>query len=351
MTGTRYYSSPDKNVVRTEFDLPLIEAMYQRKGDLLRYFGLPGAEALDLRTWGHRLQYVAAVEFDRQRLVALEQRLDTYHSSIRYRTHHGDADKVILGNGSNRLEPDGRRSWRYVATMYRPDVGYVWDFDVVYLDYFGKFLPYDRGSRVVQNRALALRHLFAVHRQDAWQPWILMLTVESRLFGPPDRQQMRDYLLSAKAGAGPEVGRVLEHLLEGNLPRAVEAARLVQGTMAYVVSIAAANADVVVRPRGTIMYRGATDMPMLHLAYEIVPAGPLSVHQDVLPLLKAPILRVLDPTESPWFELVQDQPADQTQADVRSALDFLPPALLDAIVGTANQGTVVTTSEGLTSDG
>jgi len=331
-----YYSSSEKDLVRSEFERPLLEAIHQRRGRPLRYFGLPGEEALDLKAWGHLLDYVAAVEVFPNVLEALEQQLDTHYSNIRYRTHLGDADKVILGNGSWRREEGSGRFWRWVSTSQRKDVGSIWDFDVVYLDYFGKFLPYDRGGRQVRNRALALRRLFDPDRQDAWKTWLLMVCVESRLYGPQDRKQMRDYLGNVRGGAADPVADALDFLLESGLSRRFEAARLVHGTMAYIVSIAASNADVKVRPRGTIMYRGAGQTPMLHFAYEIESAGTLSGHQDPLPLLVAPFVQVRSPAGWPWFELVAEQQPGQTEAEVRAALDFLGADQVEAMVAGLN---------------
>lgn len=318
----QYESSPEKDIVRAQFDRPLIEASHRVKGQPLRYLGLPGEKALDLKTWGHLLEYIAAIEVDRDRMRALERHLDTHYSHIRYRTHLGDADRIILDNGSVR-EERGRREFRHVAVAHRPQRGYIWDFDVVYLDYFGKFLPYDRGSRPVQNRAQALRRLFDLDREDAWQPWLLMVTVESGLFGNRDRAQMRDFLAVERNRAAGGLAPILDYFLQTGLNRELEAARLVHGTLAYVISTAAANADVAVLPRPTVMYAGSRGLPMLHFAYHIVPTGTLTGHQQPLSLLRAPFVGIRHPVESPWFQLLHEQPQGLSEADIRSAFDFL----------------------------
>ena len=323
---TRYYSSEDKDLVRNKFDLPLVEAAARRKEGKIRYFGLPGINALDLQSWGRLCDYVAAVEFSPERFQAVKHVLRTQFGSIRHRAHLGDVDIVILRNKSG-LPPT-----EFVSTTNRLEAGYIWDFDVIYLDYFGKFLPYERGGVVVQNRANALRKLFAPDRQDAWQPWLLMLTVESRLFGPNDREQMRQFLSSSKEESDDETQQAIDFLLDETVSINEQAARLVHGTLSYILAVAAGNSDVRVCPKPTIRYRGANNTPMLHFAYEVTPAGLLSGSHPALPLLRSPLLKVRDDHAEPWFELLASQPPGQTESSLRATLDFLDEGQIEQIV-------------------
>ena len=323
---TQYYSSEDKDLVREKFDLPLVEAAARKKKRKIRYFGLPGEAALDLQSWGRLCDYVAAVEFSKKRFQTVKHVLRTQFSSIRHRAHLGDVDKVILRNKS------GQSRTEFVSTTNLPEAGYIWDFDVIYLDYFGKFLPYERGSAEVQNRANALRKLFALDRQDAWQSWLLMLTVESRLFGPDDREQMRQFLSASKKESDEENQQAIDFLLDETVSTNEQAARLVHGTLSYILAVAAGNSDVRVCPKPTIRYRGANNTPMLHFAYEMTPAGLLSGSHSALPLLRSPLLRVRDDHAEPWFELLPSQPPGQTKSSLRGTLDFLDEEQIEQIV-------------------
>ncbi len=314
---TQYYSSDDKDLVRDKFDLPLVEAVARRKEGKIRYFGLPGKDALDLQCWGRLCDYVAAVEFCPETFQTVKHVLRTQFSNIRHRAHLGDVDKVILRNKS------GSPPTEFVSTTHRPGAGYIWDFDVIYLDYFGKFLPYQHGGTVVRNRANALRKLFAPDRQDAWQPWLLMLTVESRLFGSSDREQMRQFLSTSKEESDEETQQAIDFLLDDTVSKNEQAARLVHGTLSYILAVAAGHSDVRVSPKPTILYRGANKTPMLHFAYEVTPAGLLSGSHPALPLLRSPLLRVRNDRAEPWFELLSSQPPGQTEAGLRATLDFL----------------------------
>ena len=321
-----FQSSQAKDLVRDKYDLPLVEAVARRKDGLIRYFGLPGAQALDLRSWGHLCEYVAAVEVFPDEFQRLKHQLRTQFGTIANRAHLGDVDQVILKNGS------GSPPSTFVSTTFNEDVGFIWDFDVVYLDYYGKFLPYDRGGRVVKNRARALRRLFASDRQDAWQPWLLILTIESRLFGSRDKGQMRQFLSVSREQADEETRTAIEYLLDDARSANEEAARLVHGTLSHIIAVAASNTDVKISPRPTVLYRGRNNTPMLHFAYEVSPSNILSGSHPVLPLIRSPFLRVRDDLAEPWFELLPSQPPGQSDSDLRATLDFLNDGQIEQIV-------------------
>jgi hypothetical protein len=324
----RFRSSDQKEVVRKEFQARLIRNFQKRKQSLLKYFGLPGDDALDLKEWGDIVEEVVAVEFHEGRLRLLRERLEISYSHIRCRTHHGDADNVILNNGS-----DSGSGWQYASEDYNIQAQcFYWGFDVVYLDYYGAFLPYDRGQVSVENRARALRHLFAVDREDAWQPWLLMVTVESTLCGNDDRVQMRNFLAGLRSEVDSETSDAISFLLTEGLEPEIEAERLVHGTLARLVGLAASNADVRVTARPVVLYTGYHGTPMLHFAYECVPRGTtFGPSQDLLSLLRAPVLTVREPAVSPWFALLGDQVPGATSREIARSLDFLPLALARAI--------------------
>ena len=135
-----FRSSEEKDLLRKRYDLPLIQAVARRKDNGIRYFGLPGEKALDLKCWGHLCDYVAAVEVFQDEFQTVKHVLSTQFGGINHRAHLGDVDEVILSNGSK--DPP----YTFVSTTHLPGTGYIWDFDVIYLDYYGKFLPYDRGG-------------------------------------------------------------------------------------------------------------------------------------------------------------------------------------------------------------
>lgn len=333
-----YYSSSEKDIIRSDFDRPLLDAFCQRKGSALRYFGLPGPDALDVRAWRDIIVYVAAVEQNRAHVEKFERLLDTQFPEIRYAAHWGDLDQVILKNKGKTRMVGGEQYRPWVGTSYRREIqGYAWDFDILNLDYFGAFLPEEPKGQISaarprgRQRAAALRRLFELDRQDAWQAWVLFITVEAQLVDDLDRDILRAYLRAVSDDSPADAARALDSLLSAVPDSFEETARLVHGATAVLVSLAAS--ELKVSPRGTIIYRGAHDQPMIHLVYEFEPAGvvlsaPVPRHE----LLRSPILRPRNPLVAPWFELTAEQVWGLTVDDVRRCLDFLSPGVLEEIL-------------------
>ena len=311
-----YYPSEDKQFVCKHFDLPLVKNVARRKGGQIRYFGLPGEDALDLNSWGDLCEYVAAVEVFEDKFAIIKHMLRTQFRNFRHRTHLGDVDEIILSNTSE--EPPST----FVSTTSNRDEGYFWDFDVLYLDYFGKFLPYSRGGRVVRNRAEALRKLFERDRQDARKSWLLMLTTESKL-SSKDKTIMKDNLVDSIDGSDLETSEILEYFLDNDVDDVEQATRLIHGTLGFLIHAAANNSEVKVTPNPTVRYKGANGSPMLHFAYDIDPTGLLSGSRPALPLLRSPILQVNSAGDDRWFEILSHQPPGQTQSDLETTLGFL----------------------------
>ena len=137
-----YKSSPDKDMVRDHFDLPLLKKFSDAKDKKLRYFGLPGADCRDIQAWRDVISEVVAVERFSPNLDEMEIFLDKYLSEIRYHTHFGDVDDVILSDHGRERKVGGKRTLPRVGNLYDEALDrMVWGFDVVYLDYFGPLLP------------------------------------------------------------------------------------------------------------------------------------------------------------------------------------------------------------------
>ena len=87
-----------------------------------------------------------------------------------------------------------------------------------------------------------------------------MLTVESRLFGTRDRQQMWQFLTASKEGADDETSNTLDFFIGECRLSSRKAARLVHGTLGYMIAIAASNSDVRVSAKPTVLYNGQTTL-------------------------------------------------------------------------------------------
>ena len=110
-----YYSSDEKDIIREHFDLPLLRTLHERKDGGLTYFGLPGAEARDIKAWQEIIKEVVAVDRNSNYLDDLEQVILAQLPNIAYSTHLGELDEIILRNMGDERLIDGE--------SHRPEVG------------------------------------------------------------------------------------------------------------------------------------------------------------------------------------------------------------------------------------
>ncbi len=331
-----YQSSPQKDIVRDNFDLPLLLKFRASKGKKLKYFGMPGADCLDIQAWRDVLDEVVAVERHCPNLFPMEDVLGKHFRDIRTRVHFGDVDDIILAGRGKKREIRGKEYLPNVANDYDPLLRHpFWRFDVVYLDYFGEFLPqYRRRYPYARGRRdQALRHLFVQDRLDARESWVLMVTFAGGAYPDEDVRHLVQYLESAKCSASDNVLEVLDYLLSSYGGNVDHVTRLVHGAMALLVSSAASNAKLEPRPVGTVSYVGSNNHPMVHFAFRLNEASDFLGHfANPLPLLRAPILRPNFCEGIPSFDWAQEPCPGTTTAFVRDCLQFLDTASLDHLV-------------------
>ena len=327
-----YQSSSDKDLIRDRFDLPLLERLYSIRDNPLNYFGLPGAELKDVKSWKHLLGQVAAVERSRNDLKIMDETVNMEMPDLRFTPHFGEIDLVILRDRGDRWQRGGIDYQPWVG-ISRPESGCLgWYFDVVNLDYFGPFLP--KGDDDARRRADAIRKLFDIERLDAWGRWVLLVTVEAQLVTPRLHTQLVDYLCGVQEDASEQVSVVIEFL---NQPRTkgqegITATRLIHGVSASLIAGSASQANLSAFHRGTILYRGSGGQPMVHLAFEFEPREtPLPPPTPLLQLLKAPLLTTSE-SETPELNLLDEQVPYLTQNDVRTAFDFLEELQVERLV-------------------
>ena len=325
-TPGTYHSSSDKDFIRDWVDLPLLERLHSLRGEGLNYFGLPGADLQDVKSWKHLLGQVAAVERDEDNLRTMDETVSMQMPELRFTPHFGEIDLVILrdrGLGWQR----GGEEYRPWVRIPRPGSGHLsWYFDVVNLDYFGTFLP--PGGQGARRRADAIRKLFDTERVDSWGRWVLLVTVEAQLVRPRLRTQLVDYLRGVQDDTS-ELGASIIRLLTQPATQGQEgvaAARLIHAASASLIAGSASQANLSAYPRGTILYRGSSGQPMVHLAYEFEPYEPLETPlpppSPLVRLLKGPILATTQ-NDTPGLTLLDGQAPTLNRNDVRETLDFL----------------------------
>ena len=334
MIGPRhtYRSSSDKDFIRDLVDLPLLERLHSLRGVPLNYFGLPGADLQDVKSWRHLLGQVAAVERDQDNLRTMDETVSMQMPELRFTPHYGEIDLVILRDRGFSWERGGEE-YRPWVRISRPESGHLsWYFDVVNLDYFGPFLP--RGERDARRRSDAIRKLFDTERVDSWGRWVLLVTVEAELARSRLRTQLVSYLRGVQDDTS-ELGASIVGFLtkpETKGREGVAAARLIHAVSASLVARSASQANLLAFPRGTILYRGSSGQPMVHLAYEFEPLEtPLPPPSPLVQLLKGPILTTTQDTV-PELTLLEGQVPNLIPNDIREALDFLGETEVERLV-------------------
>lgn len=331
-----YYSSEEKDIIREDFDFPLLERLYRQKNQRLSYFGLPGADALDIKSWHNMIGEIGAVDRNLENLEKLEAQLDLYFSDIRYNTHYGEIDDIIIKNQGKRRNAHGQSINRTVGNYYEQSMEKrVWRFDVVYLDYFGPFLPLQgrRGTKRAMNRTAALRKLFDTDRVDAWQPWILLITVDTRLYPRKARAILGEYLKHEGQDASLDTRRALNYLRSSSPGDETSAVKLIHGAASLLISNAASNANLDAQARGTLMYEGANGHQMIHMAFEFVPRNEIfGTLSGRLNLLTAPFLRPVKTEATPRLALLPNQPPGLTREVAAGCLEFLDPDVKRAML-------------------
>ena len=327
-----YRSSSDKDLIREKVDLPLLERLHSIRGNPLNYFGLPGPDLKDIKSWRRLLGQVAAVERDEDNLRAMDETVSMEMPGLRFTPHFGEIDRVILHDRGLHWERGGEH-YRPWVRISRPETGHLnWYFDVVNLDYFGPFLP--QGGRNARRRADAIRKLFDTERVDSWGRWVLLVTVEAQPIRTRLKTEVVNYLRgvqddTSELGASI-IGFLTQPATKGK--ERVAAARLIHAVSGSLVARSASQANLSAFPRGTILYRGSSGQPMVHLAYEFAPQKtPLPPPSPLVGLLKGPILTTTQDS-TPELALLDGQVPNLNQSDVREALNFLGEMEVERLV-------------------
>ena len=306
----------DEAVVMDQYIIPLIYERSERKGGSIGYYGPDEDVEEILSACGDITDVVGIATEGSVRKSDLERLLDLRYPRVRYRVHIGNTRELISTN-------IGRHAEQHVSTRWEDSVNrHVWGFDIVCLDHC-EHIPIDLGRDV-------FRALSRPERQDAWQPWSLVLSFHPQALSTNATEALCSFLTRKQGSASTPVADVVEFLVDGGTDHREHHARLLHGYMSYIL---AEELKMEVTPRPTLMYHGPSDGPMLYMVYELGDGGVIPDRQNPLTLLRSPILQVREDQASPWFELLPDQPPGQTEGDVRNALDFLPKAQLNTIIG------------------
>lgn len=156
-----FVSTPNKDLIRKEFDRHVIEDQYLRKGKPLTYFGLPGSEILDILEWSEYLGMIIAVERDLYTRHFMRSKVFLKgFDPASFQILFGEIDDIILKGEDLEGSRLQERS-----------------FDVINLDYEGGLVYKDLAG--TSKRVGAIKKLFDLQEADK-RDFVLLLTVNTR---------------------------------------------------------------------------------------------------------------------------------------------------------------------------
>ena len=331
MPRRTYQPSGEKKFIRDNVDFALLRRLYDLSGDRLNYFGLPGADLEDIKSWRHLLGHVAGVERDRGNLRNMDANARMQMPDIRFTPHFGDIDVIILRSKGKKWQRGEQDYQPWVAIDKPPSKRFGWYFDVVNLDYFGPFLP--QGQKSARQRADAIRKLFDIDRLDSWGRWVLLVTVEAQLVEGHLREEFTRYLDGVRLDTTEPAATIIDFLTSGsaNGDQATVASRLIHGVAAALIHGSASHANLNALPRGTIMYRGSGGQPMIHLAYEFEPLqSRMPPPTPLVELLRTPMM-TMGSASPPKLTLMDRQVPGLSKSDLERTYGFLGGTLVERL--------------------
>jgi hypothetical protein len=174
-----FQDTPNKALIRTSWDRPILEKRVERKGSALAYFGLCGPEMLDIREWSNLVADKCCIEapgntsverkqlpFRMARMKAVAQ---VYEIAEGFQPLVGKIEHVLL----NGLDDEDKRPLLTNVNARAQET--TFNYDLYNLDFDGG-LGYARKGGAVE-RFDALSKLFERQRSH---PFTLFLTVSLR---------------------------------------------------------------------------------------------------------------------------------------------------------------------------
>lgn len=155
-----FRTTPSKDLIRRQYDRPIIKDFSNSIKDKLTYFGLPGKNLLDVREWKRYIRRLIAVE--RNEIIAhiiMENVYDLGFKLADSQLLDGDIDNILIRGLDKR------------------EVPIKFKFNLVNLDYEGGILH--KQLKGTSRRLKAIRSLFA--REREWEnDFILLFTFSAR---------------------------------------------------------------------------------------------------------------------------------------------------------------------------
>jgi len=267
-SGNSFQGSLEKNEIRKSWDLPLIVKMATTVRRRLAYFGMPGPEIEDVRSWKDHLAFVTAVEYlrsgrdrnvdlDRHRQISSRLSGQSLSGDLSFQVLRGDVDDIILKG----LDNDGTYPQRRAV---RPDGVVQFRYDLVNLDYCGGIAYKSKASTGPSRRVRALQKLF--ERQEGI-PFVLLLSFNVRQMLD---EELTSFLRQYRRDLDPAFHSIVDWY--AGRSNGDKWYKLKAAVPLYVHQVAE-QARFKVRCLPPVAYVGTGAARMIHFAFELLPTS------------------------------------------------------------------------------
>jgi|GEM_PF-2395232 len=326
-----FRSSENKDIVRRQWDLPIIRQYSQSVGHRLSYLGMPGPELADLLDWQDFLarERTAVEGYYRNRKSGIDRTVQRQmianvmslgpNFSSGFELMRGDVESLILTGrdmddrkpqcGNGRPGPDGRLFY-----------------DLINLDFCGGAGYKTRGGHA--RRIKAIKTLIA-RQQGHDFLFLLSLNVRSTI-----GKELTEYLSDARARYGKENSRFRD-LLDWHTGVGQQCLVLKAAIPLFVQQVAEAT-SFVVKCYPPITYVGTGRARIIHFVFQLAyqQRAELPVYSDrfvpqtPLQVLELPLMEVKKAT----ITLADSQPPGLSESACSQALSFLSEPVRTAIL-------------------
>lgn len=154
-----------KGLIRSDVDKSIIQKFFEEKRRMLRYFGLPGKEILDVLEWKEYLKSIVGVEIDIDDASIMMHNVMDWGLEGDFKRLMGNIDEIMV----TKIDSNGRKL--------------AYPFDIVNLDYSGGMIHKDKTG--LSKRVKSLRVLFQNQencsiKYEDFDDFIFFLTLNTR---------------------------------------------------------------------------------------------------------------------------------------------------------------------------
>ena len=259
-----FRDTKNKATIRREIDLPLVKEVSERLGSVeLCYFGLPGAQALDVLAWRDFISRVHAVEWEPKDATLLAETLNRHGLSHNLRIFKNSLEDHVMNE--NRDVPK-----------------YHIRYEIVNFDFQG--FIFTTSSSSSDKRIKTIEKTIAIQRHFRNRLFLFLLTVQAQRADHADFRKLCEEAEGTVTGKPSNLHEIFNHAMK----RGKQNSYLALAVPLWVFRFSV-NANFTPDCRNIVFYKGTNSTPMVHftfvLEYDKNRRQPMFVEPDLVELI------------------------------------------------------------------